>query len=83
MTSMSTTQIKIGTWFDEGVEQGATHMLVVCDTFEHEDYPKYIMPGQDIHKESANLGEMQSLMEVYNLSMDRTTQLIAARVFNY
>lgn len=29
-------------WFDRGVADGATHMLVVTDTYDWEDYPVYV-----------------------------------------
>ena len=37
-----TTNTDIGEWFDDGVELGASHMIIVCDTFDHEDYPVYV-----------------------------------------
>lgn len=67
------TRREIEEWFDHGVAIGATHMLVVCDAYDHDDYPKYIMPGQDVRvlSSGSNLGSMQRLMEVYNLGMDK------------
>jgi hypothetical protein len=32
---MATTKEDISQWFDEGVKKGATHMLVVTDTFDY------------------------------------------------
>ncbi len=80
---MATTKEDISRWFDDGVEKGATHLIVVCDTFDYGDYPKYVMPGEDAKEKASNLGSMQSLMEVYNLSMDKDTQLKTHRAFNY
>jgi|ERR1039458_6306432 hypothetical protein len=37
-----TTKEDLRRWFNEGVELKATHMIVVCDTFDHEDYPVYV-----------------------------------------
>lgn len=64
---------------------GATHMLVVCDTYDWEDYPVYVLPGQDVHKVARenNGPNMTRLMEVYSLSKDWETQLSAVRSFNY
>lgn len=44
-----------GTWtkgdikiaYAEGARLGATHMLVAYDDFDQENYPIYVMPGQD------------------------------------
>lgn len=37
-----TTRNQISTWFDIGLDLGATHMAVVVDTFDYEDYPVYM-----------------------------------------
>jgi hypothetical protein len=60
-------------------------MIVVCDTFDYEDYPVYVKPGEDVHKIASGYDRvnMQKVMEVYNLSMDRETQLNQHRAFNY
>jgi hypothetical protein len=50
-------------------------MLVICDTFDHDDYPVYVSSVEEARKKAENPGSMQRLMEVYNLSMDREEQL--------
>ena len=75
---MATTRQDLREWFERGVEDGATHMIVVCDTFSYEDYPVYVMPGEDARakfNEHQNPGKMSSVMEVYNLSQDKEEQL--------
>jgi hypothetical protein len=44
-----------------------------------------VMPGQDSHKVAAEYDgvNMQKIMEVYNLSMDKDKQLNTTRVQNY
>lgn len=81
---MAATRIDIACWFDNGVEKKATHMIVVCDTFDHEDYPVFVMSGEDVREKVKKYSEnMQRVMEVYDLSMDKTEQLDQHRVFNY
>lgn len=82
---MSTTKQMISDWFDLGVEQKATHMLVVCDTFDYEDYPVYVKPSEKVREEYAkyNGPNMQKVMEVYDLKKDRDTQLNEGRSFNF
>lgn len=72
-------------WFDYGIELGATHMIVVVDTFDYDDYPVYVMPGEDARTKADGYGKksMQRVMEVYNLSMDRARQMNQVRSFNY
>ena len=82
---MAATKQEISQWFDEGVKQGATHMIVVCDTYDHEDYPVYVLSGQDA-KEKANRcasENMQCVMECYNLTLDKQTQLAERRSQHY
>jgi hypothetical protein len=80
-----TTPNEILQWFEEGVARGATHMVVVCDTFDHEDYPVFVEPGQDAREVAAQYDgkNMQRLMEVYDLTGDKHVQLAEPRVFNY
>jgi len=82
-----TTKETIARWFDEGVTLGATHLVVVCDTFNYDDFPVYVRPGQDAHvvaKLHDNAENMLRLMEVYDLRQDRDLQVnVAGRVFNY
>lgn len=72
--------------FDDGVFMGATHMIIVCDTFDHTDFPEYVMPGQDVHRVEADAAQkpFQHVMEVYNLREDKLGQLRSGdRVFRY
>lgn len=63
-------------WLKEAKEKGATHMLVVVDTFDYEDYPVYVMPGQNYQEIYDDHNKnMQRVMEVYNLSTDVEEQL--------
>lgn len=73
---MRTTLEEIQGWFRAGVEQGATHLIVLCDTFSHEDYPVYVSPGQDARQVVAEhtAKAMTSLMEVYNLGLGMDAQ---------
>lgn len=65
-----TTAADIKRWFECGVEIGATHMIVVCDTYDWDDYPSYVKSGEDFWKayDHYNGKNMQKIMEVYDLS---------------
>lgn len=82
---MSITRMELKVWFDRGVKDSATHMIVVCDTFDHDDYPAYVSKDENIHDRISyyRLAPMQMVMEVYDLSMDRDEQLSTPRVYNY
>lgn len=66
-----TTRNDLKEWFEIGESNGATHMIVVCDTFDHEDYPMYVPKEMDIHKAIASYDgvNMQKIMEVYKISL--------------
>lgn len=83
---MAATKDEISRWFDEGVESGATHMIVVCDTFDHEDYPVYVKDDEDVekkHREYVNEKPMQRVMEVYSLKKNKQAQLDESRAFHF
>lgn len=89
---MAATREDIRGWFRAGVASGATHLIVVCDTFEWEDYPVYVggtAPGArtgDVREiaEEYRGKNMQRVMEVYNLSEAESTQVdTSARVYNW
>ena len=82
---MATTKNEIREWFLRGIEQGATHLVVVCDTFNHDDYPVFVESNENVKEvESEYNGKnMQKVMEVYNLSKDMENQLNQFRAFNY
>lgn len=83
---MSTSVDELGEWFDEGVRQGATHMVVAVDTFSHEDFPVYVKPSQDVQEVVAKYTDAEQflrVMEVYSLTGDRASQLApGTRVWN-
>jgi hypothetical protein len=81
---MAASRNDIKRWFERGVEQKASHMIVACDTFDHEDYPVYVKKGDDPNKEvkKVEASPMQRVMEVYRLSDDMEKQLDARRAYN-
>lgn len=82
---MAASREDIKRWLETAKEKGATHVVVVCDTFDWDDYPVYVMPGEDARKiaEANNGPNMTKLMEVYNMAMPVDQQMSAHRVFNY
>ena len=65
------TKAEIAQWFEQGKKNSEnTHMIVVCDTFNYEDYPVYVKNGESVQKieDQCNRESMQKVMEVYDLS---------------
>ena len=74
---MAATRDEISNWFDRGVAQKATHMIVVCDTFDHEDYPCFANGDADAIEQHGYYDgkNMQRVMEVYDLRADKAEQM--------
>lgn len=78
---MTATRQEIEEWLAEGQRQGATHVIVVCDTFDHDNFPVYVKPGENAREVAENRGYprendgMERVDEVYNLGGDLKEQL--------
>jgi hypothetical protein len=72
-----TTRAEIADWFDHAKQTGATHLIVVCDTFDHEDYPVYAMSDAECLEKFAHYHgpNMQRVMEIYDTRRNREAQL--------
>lgn len=71
-----TSQADLSRWFDEGVARGATHMIVVCDTYDWTDYPVYVSGGDPQIVFNANNGpNMTKAMECYALWKPKDAQI--------
>ena len=71
-----TTVAQLRTWFDIGVAEKASYMIVVCDTYNHTDYPVFY--GEVGLSDKINYyhhKNMQEVMAVYRLNEDREKQL--------
>lgn len=64
-------------WLNMGKNQGSTHVIIVCDTWDYEDFPVFVSKGENIQERVSNYRpeNMEKVMEVYNLSMDLEKQL--------
>lgn len=80
MTSKGT----IRSWLKRAKRQKATHMLVVCDTFDYDDYPVFILPGVDLAERAAHYHgpNMQRVMECYDLALPLEPQLAESRAWH-
>lgn len=72
---MAATREDISGWFDDGLKQGARHMIVVCDTFDHDDYPVFTLSDEECVSKYKAPGDMQRVMEVYDLRADKGEQM--------
>jgi hypothetical protein len=80
---MAASRADIESWFNSGVAEGHTHMVVVCDTFDHEDFPAYFDSAEDAREKVAKPSSMERIMEVYYLKDPLDEQINQHRCFNY
>lgn len=80
-----TTKQDIHRWLERGQKQNATHVIVVCDTFDHDDYPVFVSSSEDVREKERKYKNvrLQRVMEIYNLSIDLNKQLDERRAWNY
>jgi hypothetical protein len=74
-----TTRSDIKEWLSRSEKY--THMLVVVDTFDYDDYPVFTNDVRESIKYYNN-ASMQRIMEVYNLRKDFEAQLDEHRAWN-
>lgn len=83
---MVTTQQEIREWLEEGrKKKDITHMIVVCDRFDLEDYPIYVAKTQNVRELYGEYHgpNMQKVMEVYSYKHDLEMQLQQPRAFYF
>ena len=67
---MTATRQDVDRWIEEGKEKGATHIISVCDTFDWDDYPVYVMSDEDVEEKQKKYdgSNMQIINEIINLT---------------
>lgn len=77
-----TSRDEIKEWFEHGVENNNTHMIVVCDTWNYEDFPVFCKNNINDKINNYESNKDYRVMEVYNLSLNMEEQLNEARCYN-
>jgi hypothetical protein len=56
-------------WKKRGKEMGASYIISVCDSFDYDDYPVYVMPGENLEEKKKGYDgtNMQRINEVITL----------------
>ena len=72
-------------WLNSGKNSENTHMIVVCDDFDYEDYPVYVGKNEDVREiyNKYNGKNMQRVMEVYSYSLPLDEQMKERRAFHF
>jgi hypothetical protein len=78
------TRQDIEDWWDEGFRNGATHLIVVCDTYDYDDYPIWVLLDEDVGEivNRVRSRPLARIMEVYSYALDREYQLNEHRAWH-
>jgi hypothetical protein len=81
---MAATREEIHHWLVNAQQSKATHVIIVCDTFDWTDYPVSVSQDQQVEEEVKKLqsSAMQKIMEVYSLALPLDSQLDQVRSWN-
>ncbi len=66
---MPATQKDFDRWIETAKEKGAAYVISMCDTFDYDDYPVYVMPNENLESRIASCrgDSMQTVNEVIEI----------------
>ena len=66
---MTATFQDVNGWIETAKEMGATHIISVCDTFDYDDYPVFVMPHENVdeRKKEFDRKNMQRINEIIEI----------------
>lgn len=81
---MTATLQDIQHWLEQAKINKATHLIVAVDTYDHDNYPVYVTSDENVQDEMERITvqSMQSIDEVYNMSMSIEKQLKERRAYH-
>lgn len=81
-----TTRSEIRDWLGDVDEMSKSfsHMIVVCDSFDYQDYPIFVNRDENVQDVIDNYSSksMQKVMEIYNYDKNIFEQLGADKSWN-
>lgn len=70
-------------WFDRGISEGASHMIVAVDQVDWDDHPVYVDDPSGVADEVARIrADTRLIMEIYDLSMSKDAQMAERRAWH-
>lgn len=77
-------QQKVTSWLRVAKQRASTHMIVAVDTVKQNPFPVYVNRDTGVQQKikSFNDNDFVQVLEVYNLGMDTTTQVLQGRAWN-
>jgi len=77
---MAASSEDIERWIKEARRMGATHIISVCDTFDYDDYPVFVMPSDNLEEKMQHYQNTKGLLlineviEIVKLSKNKKVQ---------
>jgi len=73
---MAASRADVDRWIAEAKNKGAKFIISVCDTFDWDDYPVYVMPGESLAEVKSEYSgqNMQRINEVIQILPDGTVK---------
>lgn len=66
---MAASRQDVNRWIETAKNNGATHIISVCDTYDYDDYPVYVMPDETVQERRKNYDgkDMKRINEVIQI----------------
>ena len=82
---MAATRQDIDGWFERGKADKQQFLIIACDTYDWDDYPIFCSNAKEFAEKYASHNEvnMQTIMEVYDLTKDKVFQMNQNRCYSY
>lgn len=71
---MTATRSDVDRWIKDAKKKKARFIISVCDTWDYDDFPVYVMPNENLEekKKSYNGVNMHTINEVIRINEDGT-----------
>ncbi len=71
------TPANVGEWIESAKTKFATHIIIVTDTFDYEDYPVFVSRHQDLRTVIGETNDkpMQRVTSVYEIKKGQATRI--------
>jgi len=81
---MPATKNNLIKWFQIGVKNNQSYMIIECDTYNFDDFPIYTNSLEEFEEEYKKVSSRRNqIMEVYDLKIDMNLQMNEDRSFHY
>lgn len=77
---MPATRDDILRWLERAESEGATHMIVACDTYDHSDYPVSVSPDEDVCEVEARLLKPNGSQTTFSSGRPITREWCSTRI---